>query len=183
MKTTVVDNLIPEKELFFIYRQLVCSSIWSVAGAGNDYDNQTHKNFAKGPSLIVKKTNGIIENYPMFLYGQVLVYRMAEILEKKKIGMHTNLQRMRFNITYSGEDSQHSLHTDIDDNNYQSILVFMTPIWKEGWKGSFYVDGEKFNFRPGSAIIFNSPEYHTGEESDMKNLYWQRLTLNMMVSK
>ena len=117
------------------------------------------------------------------MYGQTLVYRIIEKLKNKNTSIHSKLDRMWFNITYSGKETQHWLHTDHNKTDKQSIVMFMTPFWKNDWNGSFYVDGEKFLFKPGSAVIFDSKEYHTGESPISETFNWQRLTCNIVMEK
>lgn len=93
--------------------------------------------------------------------GKTIAYRIKERLTKENIGLNTDIVRMWFNITYSDND-HHWLHQDTDELNSTSVVLFLTPIWNPDWKGSFYVDGEEFNFKPGSAVIFDSKEYHMG---------------------
>ena len=180
MKTVVLDNIFSEKELFFLYNELINSNVWNVHGSALNFQHPTNKNFGSGPMLSVKYEDEPILNYPLYLYGQSLVYRIADKLSEKKIGMKTNLSRMWFNITYNGTPN-HYLHQDSEESSFQSILLFLTPVWKTGWAGSFYVDGEEFKFKPGTAIVFDSKEFHTGEEPISQTYNWQRLTCNIMV--
>jgi len=59
--------------------------------------------------------------------------------------------------------------------------MFMTPVWQDAWRGSLHVDGKEFKFKPGSAVIFNSNEFHTGETPESQTQNWQRLTLNIIL--
>jgi len=180
MKTVKLDKVIPEKELFFIYKELIESSVWSITGKSTKIEYPSNKNFLSGPQLVVKNSDQIF-NYGLYMLGQTFIYRIEHMLKSKNIGIHTKMVRMWFNITYSGKETQHWLHTDDLEKNRQTIIMFMTPIWKNNWNGSFYVDGEKFSFEPGSAIIFDSKEYHTGEPPESETHNWQRLTCNITV--
>jgi hypothetical protein len=74
------------------------------------------------------------------------------------------------------------MHRDDQENSkLKSILLFMTPVWQPDWRGSFYVDGEEFKYKPGSAVIFNSNEYHKGESPISETYNWQRMCCNMVV--
>jgi hypothetical protein len=130
---------------------------------------------------VVKSSQGDVFHPALQLYGQSLIYRLKKILKDRKIGLHSKLKRMWFNISYSGANN-HWLHDD-GVENAQTILLFLTPVWKTGWRGSFYVDGEEFPFQPGSAIIFDSKEFHTGEEPISATYNWLRLTCNIVVEK
>ena len=180
MRPVVLDNIISQKELFFMYREINSCSGWKLNGLSSNEDF-TNK-FNAGPLLIVKDDNSFIHNYPFFLWGQTLVHRICNSLAEKNIGIPTSLFRMWFNVTYNGKKTQHWLHSDDDgSDNTKSILLFMTPIWQPDWKGSFYVDGEEFKFKPGSAVIFDSKEYHKGESPASEIHNWQRLTCNILV--
>ena len=177
MKTVVLDNVLSQKELFYMYGEIIGTPQWRIIGKSTNEDG-----YISAPMLVVKPTqNTNPENYPLFLWGQTLVFRIAKLLEEKSIGIPTKLDRMWFNSTFHGKKTQHWLHTDFDSLTAKSILLFMTPIWQPDWKGSFYVDGEEFKFKPGSAVIFDSKEYHKGESPESETYNWQRLTCNILV--
>ena len=180
MKPIVVDNIFSEQELYFLYKQVISSPVWSITGASYKPNYPSKNIFLGAPHFVVKGDDENISNYPMYLYGQSIVYRIAKILKNKKIGMGTNLERMWFNITYS-DSSSHHLHQDDDRSNTQSILLFLTPVWNANWAGSFYIAGEQFKFKPGNAIVFDSRDYHMGESPTDDTFNWHRLTCNIKV--
>ena len=181
MKTILLDDVLSERELYFVYKEITNASTWSVTTTSDRVEYPSNKQFAGGARFSVKSGNGTVLNYPLYFWGQTLVYRIVKILEQKNIGMHTKLKRMWFLSTTNGSPL-HFLHPDMDENNNtHSILFFITPVWRTGWRGSFYVDGEEFKFKPGSAVIFDSKEYHTGEDPISETYNWQRITLNMIV--
>jgi|TARA_E500000318_G_C3446937_1_gene167281 hypothetical protein len=181
MKTILLDDILSERELYFVYKEITNASTWSVTTTSDRVEYPSNKQFAGGARFSVKSGNGTVLNYPLYFWGQTLVYRIVKILEQKNIGMHTKLKRMWFLSTTNGSPL-HFLHPDMDENNNtHSILFFITPVWRTGWRGSFYVDGEEFKFKPGSAVIFDSKEYHTGEDPISETYNWQRITLNMIV--
>lgn len=183
MKTLILEDTLSEKELFFIYRQILDSPNWQISGSSEQLNYPTNKQFLIAPQLVVLDYKGDICNYPLYLYGQTLVYRIIEKLKSKHTAINSKLIRMWFNITYNGKETQHSFHQDDLSIEKQTIVMFMTPIWAPDWKGSFYTDGEKFKFKPGNAIIFDSNKFHTGESPESETHNWLRLTLNMVVSK
>jgi hypothetical protein len=183
MKTILLENILSENELSFIYNEIIHTTSWSVTGKPADINYQSNKNFLGGPQLIVKGRDQNIYNYALYMLGKTFIYRIENMLKDKNIGIHTKMIRMWFNITYYGKETQHWLHTDHDETDKQSIVIFMTPFWKNDWNGSFYVDGEKFPFKPGSAVIFDSKEYHTGESPTSETFNWQRLTCNIVMEK
>jgi len=177
MKTTVLDNILSEKELFFMYNQIISTPSWRMDGLSTP-----DKGHMAAPVLAVKGNNTLIEHYPFFLWGQTVVYRIAKLLESKNIGIPTAVERMWLNATYHGKKTQHWLHRDNEEQlKSKSILLFMTPIWQPDWRGSFYIDGEEFKFKPGSAVIFDSSEYHKGESPTSERYNWQRITCNILV--
>ena len=180
MKPIVIDNIFSEQELYFLYQQVINSPVWSISGSSYEPTYPSKNIFLGAPQFVVKNDDGAISNYPMYIYGQSIVYRIAKILKQKKIGMQTNLVRMWFNITYSNS-SNHHLHQDDSENNTQSILLFLTPIWNTEWAGSFYIAGEQFKFKPGNAIVFDSRDYHMGESPTDSTFTWHRLTCNIKV--
>ena len=42
---------------------------------------------------------------------------------------------------------------------------------------------DEFKFKPGSAVIFNSKEYHKGESPSSEIYNWQRITCNILVGE
>jgi hypothetical protein len=179
MKPVLLDNIFSEKELFFIYKEIISTPNWSVTGKASEIEYPSNKQFSSAPLFIVK-TESDVTNYPIHLYIQSLVFRMAEMLNKKNIGMHTNIKRSWFNLTYDASPN-HWLHQDSLSPTAQTVLMFMTPVWQDAWRGSLHVDGEKFKFKPGSAVIFNSNEFHTGETPESQTQNWHRLTLNILL--
>ena len=177
MKTIMLDQVLSQKELFYMYKQITGSHNWVMNCASGP-----HEGFMSGPALIVKDNNGYVNNYPLCLWGQTLVYRIAKILEDKKIGIPTELKRMWFNATYHGKKTQHWLHQDdMVTSHSKTILLFMTPLWQPDWRGSFFVDGEEFKFKPGNAVILDSQEFHTGESVESETHNWQRVTCNIII--
>jgi hypothetical protein len=177
MKTNLVSNIVSEKELFFMYNQIISSPTWKMNGL-----SEPDRGFMSSPVLIVKEYNDSITHYPFYIWGQTIVYRIAKILESKNIGIPTTVERMWFNCTYHGKKTQHWLHRDDEkDPKLKSILLFMTPIWQPDWRGSFYIDGEEFKFKPGNAIVFDSNEYHKGESPASETYNWQRICCNIIV--
>ena len=182
MKTIVLDNVLSQKELHFLYSNLISSDGWNINAISSLKNENSRFEFNTGPVLQVKDNNEIIKNNVFFMWGQTLVHRIHALLEKKNIGIPTSVFRMWFNTTYNGKKTQHWLHRDDNENTgTKSILLFMTPIWQPDWRGSFYVDGEKFEFKPGSAIIFDSNEFHKGESPLSETYNWQRVTCNILI--
>tara|TARA_R100001460_G_scaffold6184_1_gene16345 strand:- start:72 stop:623 length:552 start_codon:yes stop_codon:yes gene_type:complete len=181
MKPVLLDNIFSEKELFFFYKEIISIPNWSISGKTEEVEYPSNKQFSSAPVLKIKSGSEIY-NYALYLYIQSLVFRMAKILNKKNIGINTNIQRSWFNLTYDSSPN-HWLHQDSVDPTIQTVLMFMTPIWQDAWRGSLHVDGEEFKFKPGSAVIFNSNEFHTGENPESQTQNWQRLTLNILLKR
>jgi hypothetical protein len=181
MKTHLITDVISDNELFFMYKELVSCPNWSVAGISGELEYSSNKQFSHAPLFTIKTPGNPIANYPLFLYVNTLVFRIAEILKNKNIGMHTKIRRSWFNITYSDSEN-HWLHQDSKSElELQTLLIFMTPIWKNSWEGSLYVDGEKFEFKPGSAVLFDSKEFHAGKKPIKETDNWMRMTLNIIL--
>jgi len=174
MKTKILDNVLSEKELFFVYRNLLNSTGWTVDGAASK-----DLYYVNAPLLMIK-SHDIIYNNTLFFYGKTIIYRIIEMLKNNNESIPQNINRMWFNITYNGKKTQHELHQD-STNDHTSVLIFMTPIWQVDWKGSFYVDGEEFKYKPGSAVIYNSSEFHTGESPESETNNWIRLNCNIVL--
>jgi hypothetical protein len=94
MKPIILDNVIPERELFFLYNQIVPVRGWELTAQSTSVEYPSNKQFNQTPVLRIKTPEEGIINYPFFLYGQSLVYRISEMLNKKNIGINTSLARM-----------------------------------------------------------------------------------------
>ena len=89
-------------------------------------------------------------------------------------------------VLYSGisiKDStrEDNTHVDHDDrNDIVKVLYLLNTDWQEEWKGGFKYDGEVYNFKPGTAIIFDPRVPHSADEilGDEK-----RLALDFSVRK
>ena len=184
MKTKVIENIITSDELFFMYNQIVSTPMWSISGLSSSCEEENwNKRYNSAPIFPIKTSNDEILHYPFFIWGKTVAYRIKEKLTKKNIGFNANIKRMWFNITYSDNDN-HWLHRDDNDSPISiSVVLFLTPIWNPDWKGSFFIDGEEFSFKPGSAVIFDSKEFHMGT-SPVKNTHgWIRLSCNILLEK
>jgi len=181
MKTQVIDNVVSSKELFFIYNELISNPSWKISGIAGNVEYPSNKQFSNAP-LFTVKADDVVHNYPLYLYIKTLVFRMEEILKNKNVGMHSKVKRSWFNVTYNGNEN-HWLHQDFKDPTLQTVLMFMTPIWQDAWRGALHVDGEEFKFKPGSAVIFDSNQFHTGEEPQSETHNWMRMTLNIVLEQ
>ena len=124
MKTILLDDILSERELYFVYKEITNASTWSVTTTSDRVEYPSNKQFAGGARFSVKSGNGTVLNYPLYFWGQTLVYRIVKILEQKNIGMHTKLKRMWFLSTTNGSPL-HFLHPDMDENN--NCLLYTSP--------------------------------------------------------
>ena len=180
MRPVLLENVISEKELFFMYNKITTARMWEISGLSSEIEYPSNKQFNQAPVLRVMTPEEGVIYYPFYFYGQSIVYKISDMLKEKHIGINTNISRMWYNVTYDSSDSNW-LHTDSSKKKtLHTIVMFLTPVWQENWRGSFYVDGQEFKFKPGSAVIFDSQEYHTGE-SQKNSGNWLRLTSNMVL--
>ena len=96
MKTVLLNDILSDEELFFLYNEVTRTSCWSVCTTSDVRKYASNTNFSGGAMLCAMNSDEEIINYPLYLYGQTLVYRIAKLLEKKNIGVHTKLKRMWF---------------------------------------------------------------------------------------
>lgn len=181
MKPKVIDNLFSEDELFYLYKLVTSTNNWAITGISENVSAISPKAFNASPQFIIKDTSGEVINYSMFVYFQSIIFRLKKILEEKKIGLNPIIKRAWINSSYNGSKS-HFPHRDADSSILQSVLFFLTPVWKTAWKGSFYLDGEEYKMLPGRVIVFDSKEFHTGEEPELETFNWLRLTANILLS-
>ena len=180
----VLDNVVSDEELFFLYKEIIGSNGWSLVGRSSGEElAHTFKEFNNLPMFRIKAdTPDAILNYPLYLYFQSIIFMLKNSLREKNIGLPHLMKRAWINASYNGAKA-HWLHYDNVDPNCKTILLFLTPVWETAWRGSFYVEGEKFSFKPGSAVIFDSKDWHCGEEPEASTQNWLRLTANIMVGK
>ena len=80
------------------------------------------------------------------------------------------------------DEHEHDHHHEHDHNisNRLRVLFLLNTDWKEEWKGGVKYDTEVYNFKPGSAIIFDPRVPHSADQiiGDEK-----RLTLDFTVRK
>lgn len=181
MKPVVIDNLFSEDELFYLYKLVTSTNNWAITGVSENVSAISPKAFNASPQFIIKDTNGEVVSYSMFVYFQSIIFRLKKILQEKNIGLNPIIKRAWINATYNGSKN-HQLHKDADSSSLQSVLFFLTPVWKTAWKGSFYLDGEEYKMLPGRVIVFDSKEFHTGEEPESETFNWLRLTANILLS-
>ena len=181
MRPVVIDNLFSSEELFFLYKEVLGSNGWTVDAHTDAELSHTPSGFTSSPQLRIR-VGEITYNYPLYLYFQSIMFRLKEKLKEKHIGLPFMLKAVKLNITYH-DAVIHRLHHDTTDPLDKTILLFLTPVWESAWKGSFYVDGEEFKCKPGSAVICDSTEWHTGEEPSASTHKWLRLTANLVVGK
>ena len=162
-----------------MYQHLIKCNSWSITALTDLKEESFIKKFNNSPQFVVINDKGIISS-SLFLWAKSIIYRIENELTKKNISIPTDISRMWFNITYN-DTNPHWLHKDSNNTGDTSIVIFMTPIWAPGWKGSFHVDGDKFNFQPGNVIVFNSDKYHLGEPPKKEIPGWLRLTCNIVL--
>jgi hypothetical protein len=182
MEPIFLKNVISDKELYFIYSELTAQNLWNVTGVSDNAPKEWKTQFNMAPTLNACN-NGEVHIYPYYIWASTVVYRIESMLQKQNKSIPTKIKRSIFNITYSN-NNQHFLHIDGPPDR-TSILLFLTPVWFPDGEGAFYVDGKKFDFTPGAAVIFKSDKYHKGEppSQKMKSTSWMRLTCNILLEE
>ena len=113
MKTALIENVINNDELFFMYNQITSTSMWNVNALSSSVQEETwDKKFNKAPNMLVKYENEI-NHSAFYFWGKTIIYRIKEILKKDNVGINSNIARMWFNITYS-DNNNHWLHKVTD---------------------------------------------------------------------
>ena len=181
MQPRLIENVISSNELFFMYKQICETNLWSITGITDNAPDVYNKKFNHSPMLLVKRDNEI-RSYPFYIWGKSLLFRMEDKLKKDNIGIPIKINRMWFNITYT-ENNQHWLHIDYKTEDSVSFVFFLTPIWSPTWQGSFFVDGKKYEFVLGNAVAYNSNEYHRGDIPSENSKPWLRLTCNIVAER
>lgn len=180
MKTLVLDNILSKEEVHFLYHDLIGNSNWQLWSL-SDPNHAGSKTYQQAPMYrIHDAVQNVTYCWPMYYYFKSIIFRIRSECKKRNIGVPKNMFRAFVNGTYS-ENRNNWLHVD-GDHKKVSCLIFLTPTWETGWKGSFYVDGEEYKFEPGNIVIFDSKNYHTGEAADPASKNWLRLTANIILS-
>tara|TARA_R100001509_G_scaffold141711_1_gene96861 strand:+ start:2617 stop:3150 length:534 start_codon:yes stop_codon:yes gene_type:complete len=173
-KAQYIDNVILDKDLFRLYKDLLDSPTWCLSRSS--IPNETYGNF---PGKVIKDNNQIFD--PVWnAYFSCLSERINQkFFEKYGYDLPSNIRRIHLgaknknHITY--------FHSDNLKDNTISIVGFLTPVWEKVWGGELYVEEEKIDFVPGRFVIFQSERIHNGA-APTKDLHWWRISVNYTLS-
>ena len=179
MRPIFLKDLLSDKEVFWLYRKLINIPLWGLNGMPFTDDSRQYPTSAM-LNIVVDGQNQFSAS-GLTIYGQSLLFRINERLKDFKMEIPTQLDRFWINATFKEASCQWP-HDDLPLPNYFSTVLFLSPVWKDQWMGSFFVEGVEFKFSPGSAVIFQSSDIHTGENPSMKCPYI-RLTANLMTHR
>ena len=101
MKPMVLDNVVSDEELFFLYKEIIGSNGWSLVGRSSGEElAHTFKEFNNLPMFRIKAdTPDAILNYPLYLYFQSIIFRLKNSLREKNIGLPHLMKRAWINAS------------------------------------------------------------------------------------
>ena len=181
----VIDNAVPTALLDFIRTIAENKETWHFKRP--IAENVTFKD--KRPRLDIIVGGEAIEN---FLAGLAIGALMSAHDRGGHVHFHPEILHCGISMKDSArEDNTHHEHIDEHEHEHDHhhghylsnnlrVLFLLNTDWKEEWKGGVKYDTEVFNFKPGSAIIFDPRVPHSADQiiGDEK-----RLTLDFTVRK
>ena len=172
-KIKYVDDIILQKDIFKLYKDLISSNVWNLARSSN-----AGEEFGCFPGFIVKDNNQVNNLY----WGGYLtsLYERINIKFYEKYNYYLSNDIQRIHLGAKNETSFTDFHVDNNLEGYTTVLGFITPFWLKEWGGELQVEDETFNFIPGKFLIFKSNELHNGIGPNKKIPYW-RITINYIV--
>jgi hypothetical protein len=170
-KVKYVDNVILDKVLFNLYRNLFSHSGWNLTRSS------TGESLGNFPGFVVKDNNQVYNNYWDGYFTSLYERIKINFYEKYKYKLPDHI--CRIHLGAKNENSMTEFHTD-DANDAITVLGFLTPVWAKDWGGSLQVEENNIDFKPGKFLIFNSDEIHEGIGPCKKIPYW-RISINYVI--
>jgi len=169
-----IDDVILQKDLFRLYKNLIESPTWSL-NRSSVYD----QTFGSFPGKIIKDNNQIIDPIWNAYFSSLSERINQKFYEKYNYDLPSNI--VRIHLGAKNKNSITQFHVDNQKENTLSVVGFLTPIWENDWGGELIVEEEKINYKPGRFVIFNSDKIHNGI-SPKEDLHWWRISVNYTLS-
>ena len=180
----VIDNAVPTAILDFIRSIAEKRETWHYKCPTAAWVQFKDKH----PKLDLIVNGNIVDN---FLAGLAIGALMSAHDRGGYVHFHPDILHCGISMKDSArEDITHHEHIDEHEHDHHHdhhhlsnnvrVLFLLNTDWKEEWKGGVKYDTEVYNFKPGSAIIFDPRVPHSADQiiGDEK-----RLTLDFTVRK
>ena len=166
-----IDDVLLDKELFNLYKGLVSHNGWNLtrSSLGGEVGNF--------PGFIVRNNDEVYNDYWNGYFTSLYERIKISFYEKYKYKLPDLISRIHLGA--KNESSMTEFHSD-DNSDSTTILGFLTPVWAKDWGGSFQVEEDNIDFKPGKFLIFNSNKAHEGVGPNKKIPYW-RISINYVV--
>ena len=171
MKYKIIDNAIPHRIGYYLFDMLCKENIWSLSLNSNQSMYKGSEPMLPGSMLMA---DGKSLNVNTFVEGFLKSTFLSIICDNN---LHfTELRRILCNANYP--KSVLDYHTDIDDNGYETMVLFVTPNLENLGCG-IMIDKDYIDYKFCRAVIFNSKTPHTAV-SPQKEIPLPRLSVGFM---
>ena len=168
-----LKNILNIKELFSIYNRLVDNPVWYLSR--KSFNDQTSSGF---PGFVISQDDKVYNPYWYGFFEGLLNKIRQDYLKEHNIILPQRIARIH--LVAKNENSDTSLHKDIDNENAYSVIGFLTPYWDSNWGGNFICENESINYTPGNFIVIKSNKDHNGLGPKFKVPYW-RIVVNYIL--
>ena len=173
-ETKYVDNVILQKDLFKLYKDLISSRSWHLCRSTTPEDIE----YGCFAGFIVKDGDQVHDAYWYGYFLSLFERINMRVYEKYNYRLSNNIQRIHLGA--KNEMSRTDFHLDTDIAGHTSVVGFLTPVWSQKWSGAFQIEDETIEYTPGKFMIFNSDKLHDGTGPVTKIPYW-KISINYVV--
>jgi len=167
-KVKIIDNVLSEQMLHFCYKTLINMPIWQL-----DMKSHSNSEYTIAGNTLFDKHMHIGKKDK----GQLFTTMIYIMIKEKAKFLSDDLHRIHIGAKGALQDDV--THTD-SDKETNTVLFYLNPTWKKSWGGQTIVDGEKIDYKPNRAVIYDARLPHGGLAPKGPHL---RTYINYVVSK
>lgn len=174
----VFDDVIGGEELLWIYHELIETPSWKLSWASNPLSIGTRP-FMGFPGLLIQMDS---DNRHGFLSGYFMgVIHRIRHAAKHRHSLALPIRIHRIHATGQSSLSKTEFHTDMDSDQFWTILGFLNPVWNAKDGGEFYLQDHKIEYKSGRFILFKSNTMHDGGFVVNEKLNYWRITVSIIL--
>ena len=173
-KYYILDNIIPKRELIWLYNDLTNANCWYLS-------RRTHESqVGQWPGFEVAN-NGEVNNWYWYGRFESLLDNIKNQFEKQyNFSLPPAIRRMH--VGAKNNTSNTDFHCDVYEPYTYTIVGFATPEWSNDWGGELNIEGDIIDFKPGRFVIFKSDLRHDGGKEKKDLDYW-KISLNYVLKE
>lgn len=174
----VFDDVIGAEELLWIYHELIYSSSWTLSWTSKQFKTET-RGFMGFPGLLIQRA----EDHRHGFFSGYFTGITHRIRHAAKLRRSLSLPQRIHRIHATGQSSlsKTEFHTDMDSDQFWTILGFLNPVWNAKDGGEFYLEDHKIDYKPGRFILFKSNTLHDGGFVVNESLNYWRITVSIIL--